>query len=131
MFVPLIGVIKKEDAHAGEYMAWIKQNVTIPSYSLFYNASQDSNLLSRTSLSQQYNFNGTLDIAIVYKEYAESGYVAGGIFVGIKVKKKVESRHDNQAILEMLLVNVASQYPVIVLLTDLRDAWRYHCVQTI
>ena len=45
--------------------------------------------------------------------------------MGIDVKKKVESRHNNQAILKMLLVNVASQYPVIMLLTDLRYVWRY------
>ena len=76
-----------------------------------------SSLLSSNSVSTQYIFKGTLDIAIVDKVYAETGYIAGGLFVGIEVKKNVEYKHDMQTILELLLANVASQYPFIMLLT--------------
>ena len=56
---------RKEDTHASEYMKWITENVTIPSYATFYSASKDSKLLSSTSASTKLNFKGTLDLAIV------------------------------------------------------------------
>lgn len=76
-----------------------------------YRASQDSNLMSTAAISHQYNFSGTLDIAIVNKEHAETGMSPAACSWELRLK----IRHDNQAIVEMLLTNVQSEYPVIVL----------------
>ena len=45
-------------------------------------------------------------MAIVDMDYAETGYITGGLSIGIEVKKSVEPRHDMQAILELLLASV-------------------------
>jgi hypothetical protein len=103
--------------------------VTIPSNATLHKTSNDPTLLSSTLVSTQYKLNGTLDMAIVDNGYAKTGYIAGGLLVGIEVKKKVETKHDMQTIVELLLANVVSQYPVIMLLTDLGSNWRYFWLQ--
>ncbi|KAF8448434.1 hypothetical protein BGX38DRAFT_1188964 [Terfezia claveryi] len=126
---PFVWGDRKEDAHVSEYMKWITENVTIPSYATLYNASKDSNLLSSTSASTKFNFNVTLDLAIVAAKYERCGYPSGGVFMGIEVKKNVEPRNDMQAVVELVLADIPSEYPVIMLLTDLGSIWRYFWFQ--
>ncbi|KAF8425345.1 hypothetical protein BGX38DRAFT_1237047 [Terfezia claveryi] len=126
---PFVWGDRKEDAHASEYMKWFTENVTIPSYATLYNASKDSNLLSSTSVSTKFNFKGTLDLAIVAAKYERCGYPSGGVFMGIEVKKNVEPRNDMQAVVELVLADIPSEYPVIMLLTDLGSIWRYFWFQ--
>jgi hypothetical protein len=125
--VPFVWGDKKEDAQSAEYMKWLKANVTIPTTATLHKMSNNNNstLLSSTSVSTQYKLNGTLDMAIVDNGYAQTGYILGGLLVGIEVKKTVKTKDDMQTVLELLLANVVSQYPVIMLLTDLGSNWRY------
>ena len=126
---PFVWGDREEDAHASEYMKWITENVTIPNYATLYNASKDCNFLSSTSASTKLNFKGTLDLAIVAAKYEESDYSAGGVFMGIEVKKYVERRNDMQAVVELVLADIPSEYPVIMLLTNLGSVWRYFWFQ--
>jgi hypothetical protein len=127
---PFVWDDKKEDSHSDRYMEWLKANVTIPSYATLHKTSNQPNLLSLHSVSALYNFKGTLDMAIVDKRYVDKGgSIAPGLLVGIDVKKKVESKHHNQAMIELLLANVVSRYPVIMLLTDLGENWTYFWLQ--
>jgi hypothetical protein len=70
-------------------------------------------------------------MAIVDKRYVQKGgaFIASGLLVGIEVKKMVDSKHHMQPIIELLLANVVSQYPVIMLLTDLGSNWTYFWLQ--
>lgn len=53
---------KNEDAHAEEYIAWMKENIAIPRFCEFYDASKAPNLLSTTAASERFIFTGTLDV---------------------------------------------------------------------
>ncbi|KAF8420362.1 hypothetical protein EV426DRAFT_719311 [Tirmania nivea] len=81
-------------------------------------AHANSNLLSSTSASTKFNFNGTLDLAIVAARYERCGYPSGGVFMGIEVKKNVEPRNDMQAAVELVLADI-----------PLRSIWRYFWFQ--
>ena len=102
----------------------MKENITILRFCEFYDASKAPNLLSTTAASERFIFTGTLDVGIVHRNYVQFGFVAGGM-LGIEVKKKVETKHNMQATVELLLMNASSNFPATMLLTDLRDTWRY------
>jgi hypothetical protein len=127
---PFVWSDKKEDSNSDRYMKWLNANVTIPSYVTLYKTSNQGHLLSLLPVSTHYKFNGTLDMAIVDIRYVKKGAsIAPGLLVGIEVKKEVEAKHHMQATIELLLANVVSQYPVIMLLTDLRNNWTYFWLQ--
>jgi hypothetical protein len=101
---PFVWGDKKEDTHSDRYMEWLKANVSIPSYATLHKTSNQANLLSLHSVSTQYNFNGTLDMAIVDNRYVEKGgSIVPGLLVGIEVKEMVDPKHHMQAIIELLL----------------------------
>lgn len=116
---------RKEDARANDYMEWLNDNITPPKGTQFYKASSDIKLLNSAVASSKYKFSGTLDAAIVNDAYIETGFVVSGILVGIEVKKNVTPKNNMQAILELLIAGLSSEYSVVNILTDLRDVWRF------
>ena len=60
---------------------------------------------------------------IVDSEYVRDMNMLGGILVAIKTKESVGSGDATQAALELISASTYSNYPVIVLLTDLNKVW--------
>jgi len=116
---------KKEDAHAQEYLNWLNSNINLPLDVEFYIASSKANLLSTTLASSQFNINGTLDTAIVDCKNVKSRNIAGGIRVGLEHKKEIKDSDVAQAIVELITANIFSEYPVMILLTDLGEEWQF------
>ena len=122
---------KKEDTHAQGYLGWLKSNINLPPDVEFYTASSNATLLNTTLASSQMNFNGTLDVAIVDSKNVISGNIIGGIRVGIETKKMVKNTDAMQVIAELIMANVfLVWYPVVILLTDLRQHWQFFWLQT-
>jgi hypothetical protein len=68
-------------------MEWLEANMTIPSYAILHKTSNQANLLSLHSVGTQYNFNRTLDMAVVDNLYGEKGgSITLSLLVGIEGK---------------------------------------------
>jgi len=116
---------KKEDAHAQEYLTWLEGCINLPSGVNFHITSNKANLLSTTIASSQFNITGTLDVAIVDRKYVRSRNTAGGIRVGLELKKTVEESNVMQAIVELIVASIYSEYSVVMVLTDLGEDWQF------
>ncbi|RUS22568.1 hypothetical protein BC937DRAFT_88444 [Endogone sp. FLAS-F59071] len=122
---PFIWGDKKEDTHAQGYLRWLDSNINLPPNVKFYIASSDVTLLNTTLASRQINIKGTLDLAIVDSKNVKSGNIAGGIRVGIETKKTVKKADAMQVITELITANIFSEYPVVMLLTNLKEHWQF------
>lgn len=83
------------------------------------------NLLSTDLASAKYKLKGTLDTIIVDTKYVKDLNIATGVRVGIKRKKSVPEKDCIQAIIELIAADIYSNYPVVIVLTDLRDHWQF------
>lgn len=64
-------------------------------------------------------------MAVVDKSHIKSSNIVGGIRVGIELKKKIKRADHMQAITKLMLTSLYSKYPVVMLLTDLREHWQF------
>ena len=94
-------------------MKWTTENATIPGTVTLYNAPKDSNLLSSAATGTKSTINGTLDLALAEKGYGRSRYPSGAVVMGIEVKENVEPRNDMQAVVELVLADTPSEYPLL------------------
>ncbi|CAG8610625.1 6669_t:CDS:2, partial [Paraglomus brasilianum] len=117
---------KTERGHANNYIEWLRNNINLPEDCEYYDASATPGLLSTTIDALPFNITGTVYIAVVDKKNIRSGNVAGGLRIGIEVKKSVEaSTHSIQAVMELVTANIYSEYPVTIVLTDLAKHWQF------
>jgi hypothetical protein len=105
-----------EGSQRNEYIQWLKDNVGLPGGVRFLQASGKQDLLSAiVSMSSRYVFNGITDIVI-----SDAG--ASDIRIVIEPKKRsIVPSNFNQAYAKLVSANVLSKYPVVVVLTDLKD----------
>lgn len=87
--------------------------------------SSKPNFLSTNLASSRYQLKGTLDIIIVDKVYVEDFSTAAGVYIGMKVKKTVTEKDCIQAIIELLAADIFSNFPVVMVLTDLKQYWQF------
>ena len=116
---------QNEVAHRHAYLEWLTKNINLPDGVEFYHASSNTALLNSTLVSSQMNIKGTLDIAVVDKSHIKSRNIVAGIRVGIELKKKIQTADTMQVITELIVANLYSKYPAVMLLTDLREDWHF------
>ena len=92
----------------------------------FYHASAEIDLLNTALADKTIILRGTTDVVIVDTDYVKISETARGVQVAIELKKKVHKRDHKQAMLQLIAANCHSNAPVLVLLTDLRQAWGWN-----
>ena len=92
----------------------------------FYKASRNNNLLDTALMDRRYILRGTTDVVITEKNYVRVLDAERGMRVTIELKTKVRQGDQRQAILQLIAANMRSNYPVIALLTDLRETWLFY-----
>ena len=115
---------RKEDAQSERYMKWLHANIALPPHTAFFNVSSANHLLSTSHVSSKYKFSGTLDVAVIDDAYASRSFVVCGIKIGFELKN-VTTYNDNQAIIKLLIAGLSSEYAVVMVLTNLRNVWRF------
>lgn len=110
----------KENSHSPAYRSWLETNVALPSTMALELTSSKPNFLSTNLASSRYQLKGTLDIIIVDKVYVEDFNTAAGVYIGMKVKKTVTEKDCIHAIIEPLAADIFSNFPVVMVLTDLK-----------
>lgn len=115
----------KEDANGLAYLSWLETNIALPSTMIFELVSSKSNFLSTDLASSKYCLRGTLDTIIVDKAYVEDSNTAAGVHVGMEMKKTVTENDCIQAIIELLAAGIFSNFPVVMVLTDLKQYWQF------
>ena len=69
---------------------------------------------------------GTTDIIIFPKKYEDNINLRGGIQIMIELKNKKPSEADRrQAVLQLITASFCSNYPVVVILTNLNEFWQF------
>jgi len=115
----------KEDVQSEAYMKWLNKNISLPSGVQIIKTSSMPTLLSTANASLPYNINGTLDVAIVDEKNIKLRNILGGMRLGIELKKAVCDNSIHQAILELIAANIYSEYPLVIVLTDLDKTWQF------
>ncbi|RUS13953.1 hypothetical protein BC937DRAFT_94551 [Endogone sp. FLAS-F59071] len=120
---PFVWNNSKEDAQTSCYLQWLNDHVTLSEdVQVYHNSSLP---LTTSSVSKLSTLRGTFNVAFVNKACVLDANVRAGIRVVMKLKKKVVDADSVQAIAELLAENILSQHPVVTVLTDLRDIWRF------
>ena len=106
-------------------MKWLDANIALPPHTQSFHASSAKNLLSTSHESSKYKFSGTLDAAVINSAYAGRWFVVCGIKIGFELRKNITSYNDHQAIIELLIAGLSSEYAMVIVLTDLGNVWRF------
>jgi len=114
-----------EPTQSSEYLTWLELHFPLREGLQYYNGSDSPELLTTMNASAQFRFKGTTDIAVVEKTYVASSTVSSGVRVAIELKKTPGGKHVMQAVTELLCATAKSNFPVVVLLTDLGDVFRF------
>lgn len=117
---PFVWNNSKEEAHSSRYLQWLNDSVTLPEDVQVYHSSS----LPFTSSSAS-TLRGTFDVAFVDKACVLDANDRTGIRVVVKLKKEIVNADSIQAIAELLAENILSQHPVVTVLTDLSDIWKF------
>jgi len=69
---------------------------------------------------------GTTDIIILPRRYNRGNNFKGGIQIAIELKRKgITEAHCSQETLQLILASCLSNYPVVVILTNLKKYWQF------
>ncbi|GJJ75238.1 hypothetical protein EMPS_07596 [Entomortierella parvispora] len=122
---PFIWGSAKENAQAKDYLEWLETNISLPTNTIFYDASKRINLLSTRVASTICNLRGTVDLAIMGKEYDMAWSHSAGLQVGIELKRSINEENLMQATLQLLSASMSSSFNPVIILTDLRSSWHF------
>ena len=115
-----------EGNQSPQYLQWLENNIAIPSTTEWHESRQERNLFSYYEESLPFPMTGTADVVIAKKAYIRTCHVSGRVIVVLELKKSIKNVHVNQAIGELILASIHSNYPVVVILTDLREEWIFY-----
>jgi len=75
-----------------------------------------------------FNVTGTTDVLVVEREAVTMRFPTRGIRMALEIKKAVAQSHAKQAVVEEVLSDIHSIFPVITALTDLGNDWQFFLV---
>ncbi|EFA76073.1 hypothetical protein PPL_10652 [Heterostelium album PN500] len=109
-----------------DIISYLNSNLTIGDGYAFYNITGDSNFLFTSHQELPFSFRGGSNIVIAKKNLSKDVLDSQILFI-IRIKKNEleidESRH--QAECELILASLKSHLPVVSIVTDLGDNWRF------
>lgn len=118
--------VETEPAQMDKCLNWIKTLITLPpNLVMFSVASQSSFLTLPIGDASRYILKSTTDIAIVSKIYVENLDTICGLKVVIELKKTVSEAAHRQVVMQLLAASVSSSFPVLAILTDLKQFWQF------
>jgi hypothetical protein len=120
--------VEEENFKEG-YINYLKKTIKVPYECDFYDTKSNKSLLSFKHDMLPFEINGMTDVVIAKKAYAEGHMLARGIKVGFELKKKIQDNHIPQAIGQLLTINIRSNDPVFIVLTDLNNEWIFYWLE--
>ncbi|CAG8767435.1 12887_t:CDS:2, partial [Gigaspora rosea] len=119
---------RNEDLHANDYengqvrkqgyMRYLSGNISIPDEFIWYDPKSKKDLLS---INVPFNISGTTTVLIMDEGFYEVLNYHSRIRVGFELKRNVQESHVNQAMAELIVVNIVSNYAIFMVLTDLDE----------
>uniref|UniRef100_U9SKI1 Crinkler effector protein N-terminal domain-containing protein n=1 Tax=Rhizophagus irregularis (strain DAOM 181602 / DAOM 197198 / MUCL 43194) TaxID=747089 RepID=U9SKI1_RHIID len=94
-----------------------------------YDPTGDDSFLSTNTDILQIRLSGTTDLVIVDRHSIASQAQEKHIRFLFELKKVVKRIHTFQAMAELISTDLKSKYPVLAVLTDLMDDWRFFWIQ--
>ncbi|RIB02473.1 hypothetical protein C2G38_2227744 [Gigaspora rosea] len=107
-------------------MRYLSGNISIPDEFIWYDPKSKKDLLS---INVPFNISGTTTVLIMDEGFYEVLNYHSRIRVGFELKRNVQESHVNQAMAELIVVNIVSNYAIFMVLTDLDETVHQKCVQ--
>ena len=104
-------------------IAWFHRMLKIPKGKQICSVAGQTDLLNRSF--GPYSLRGTADLVFISDAYVKTSNIRGGIEIVVELKKEVLKSDFKQATLQLVSASSYSHYPVVVLHTDLREAWQF------
>lgn len=116
---------RNEPQQANECIQYLNKHIKFnKDYVKLISVSNNTRFLSYSNLSLGLNLSGTTDLVICDK-FSEDGFENYNTRIVIELKKVVEKSDTRQAVLELIAADAISQHPVVVLLTDLNQYFKF------
>ena len=81
------------------------------------------------ALGTTMGIKGTSDLAVLDRDFENALAPRAGIILLFELKKEIQERDARQAQLQTISGNRVSQFRPVVVLTDLRESWRYYWIK--
>jgi hypothetical protein len=94
------------------YMSYLADNISISSTLVWYDPKSKKDLLNVDNVSLPYSISGTIGVLVMDESFYNVLDYRSGIQAGFELKKTVEDHHVNQAIAELIVTNILSNYAV-------------------
>lgn len=115
-----------EASQADRCIEWFQMHIPLPDGVKYYSAFGESDLLTTSLASSRMILKGTTDIVVADKPYIDCRNVPSGMRIVIELKKSVGGMSPVvQATAKLLAASAVSNFPVVVLLTDLKNHWQF------
>ncbi|CAG8788931.1 6501_t:CDS:2, partial [Dentiscutata erythropus] len=101
-------------------------NISISLTLVWYDSKSKKDLLNVNIASLPYNISGTTDVLVIDESFYSIYNYHGRIRAGFVLKKTVQDPDINQAIAELIVANIHSNYAVFLVLTDLNNNWVFY-----
>ncbi|RPB29607.1 hypothetical protein L211DRAFT_832313 [Terfezia boudieri ATCC MYA-4762] len=123
---------EKEDAQMDNCLAWLRTHIILPENMQFHPVANNTSFLNYTvgEGTSKYFLKGTTDIIVLPTRYVRDFNAHSGMQLAIELKKEIKEADCRQAIMELIATNAFSNYPVVVLLTDLKGLWQFSWFNT-
>ena len=107
-------------------MNYLGDNISIPSTLVWYDPKSKRDLLNVNDVSLPYSISGTAGVLVMDESFYSVLDYRSGIRAVFEIKKTIQDNHVNQAIAELIVTNILSNYAVFVILTDLNNNWIFY-----
>ncbi|RUS25423.1 hypothetical protein BC938DRAFT_472198, partial [Jimgerdemannia flammicorona] len=108
---------RNEDQHKDQYEQFLRKRINFPTQNTYswYNPGPMKEYYNVEN-GLPFPLKGTMDMSIVDKNYIATYNTRGGTIAGFEMKKIIEASHIPQAIGELLMANLFSNYAAIAII---------------
>lgn len=126
--VPFVWGEEPESVQMVQCVDWFKKYISFPEGITVEDVSRNTLFFNSHFPSARNNANfrltGTTDLIFVPQIYVDTQNLTSGVLVAVELQKNVKGGV-NQAVLELLAASQVSNFPVVVLLTNLNMNWHF------
>jgi len=122
---------RTEPQQSEDCISFLKGHLKFPCSCVLRAIDKRADFLSvrASALGTTMGIKGTSDLAVLDSDLANALVPRAGIILLFELKKEIQERDVRQAQLQTISANRVSQFRPVVVLTDLRESWRYYWIK--
>jgi len=122
---------RTEPQQSEDCISFLKGHLKFPCSCVLRAIDKRADFLSvhANALGTTMGLKGTSDLAVLDRAFVTALALRAGIILLFKLKKDIQERDARQAQLQTISGNRVSQFCPVVVLTDLRESWRFYWIK--